>query len=161
MKIKIGNPSTFHYPLLLYCIINSLSTIAFMTISLPSPSSLLKLPIVSIPLFAYTNSWYTIGHLWQLTTTLSQSFGFARARLTNMSSIWKTPTSHLLSERGRSGRIEVFWKDAYRLCPSLFPPLFAGSVFHRPLTSSLVHADRNLAMVMPESVLSVRNVRMP
>ena len=110
MKIRIGNPSTFHYPLLLYCIIYPLSTIAFMTFSLPSPSSLLNLPVVSIPLFAYTNSWYTIGHLWQLTTTLSQSFGFARARLTNMSSIWKTPTSHLLSERGRSGRIEVFEK---------------------------------------------------
>ena len=110
MKIRIGNPSTFHYPLLLYCNIYSLFTIALLTFSLPSPSSLLKLPIVSIPLFAYTDSWYTIGQLWQLTTTLSQPFGFARARLTNMSSMWKPPTSHLWRERGRSGRIEVFEK---------------------------------------------------
>ena len=80
------------------------------TLPSPSPSSLLKLPIVSIPLFVYTNSWYTIGQLWQATATLGQSFGFARARLANMSSMWKPPTSHLWSERGRSGRIEVFEK---------------------------------------------------
>lgn len=92
-----------------------------------------------------------IGEWRQFTSTLTSVIWFRAQRLANMSSMWIPTTPHFLTcdilkfwskelflRCGGGGGGVVcadwgIWNDSYRFSPSLFPPFFARSHFHRSL----------------------------